>query len=304
MKLLKTAILLWSLILSISAWAEECFDFLAGQFTNMGKVCVSNDQNNLYVKYMTENEWLLNDLHLYVGKTLALLPVTKRGNPKIGNFPYSQEGVNTNYFEFKIPISTLGSLSCGESIVVAAHASVQRLIDGTSYQEETAWSEGTRFVEKGNWGTYSNYIYSCVVTPPQVGTCETAFALGDTTFIDLGLTSSRWGWENSNILPGNYSYPLYAGAGKNDITKGALIGNLSVNYNGTAVVVNYQALPGYVFDETHIYVGTSHITTIAPGQYGNIHDLNFSASDSYTISGFSGEPLFIVAHAVSCPIIK
>lgn len=303
MKNLKMIALAWSVFLSMTAWAEDCFSLLAGQYSNIGQVCVSNDNDFLYVKYQTQDEWLLNDLHLYVGTSLAALPVTKKGNPKIGNFPYSEEGVNTNYFEFKLPLSTLGILTCGADIVVAAHASVQRLLDGGSYQEETAWSEGTRFVEKGNWGTYSNYQYSCVVNPPQVGTCDTAFALGDTTFIDLGLTNSRWGWEITNIVPGSFSYPLYAGAGKNDINKGTHIGNISVKYNGSTVVVNYSALSGFVFDETHLYVGTTNITTIAPGQYGNIHDLEYSSTDSYTIGGFNGESLFIVAHAVSCPLL-
>lgn len=303
MKLFKNLTLIWSLLLSFSLWAEDCFDLLAGQYTNIGKVCVSNDQDFLYVKYQTENEWLLNDLHLYVGTTLAALPVTKKGNPKIGNFPYNVEGVNTNYFEFKLPLSILGTISCGDSIEVAAHASVQRLIDGGSYQEETAWSEGTRFVEKGNWGTYSSYSYSCTVTPPQVGTCDTAFALGDTTFIDLGITQSRWGWEITTVLPGTYSYPLYAGAGKNDISKGTLVGDLDVTYDGANVFVSYKARNGFVFDETHLYVGKTHITTIAPGQYGNIHDLEYTSHDSYSLGGFSGEPLYIVAHAVSCPIL-
>lgn len=303
MKFMKTMALLWSLLFAVTAWAQDCFSLLAGQYTNIGQVCVSNDKDFLYVKYQTQDEWLLNDLHLYVGTSLDALPVTKKGNPKIGNFPYSEEGVNTNYFEFKLPLSILGTIDCGASISIAAHASVQRLLDGGSYQEETAWSEGTRFVEKGNWGTYSVYEYSCVVTPPQVGTCDTAFALGDTTFIDLGLTNSRWGWQITNVLPGKTSYPLYAGAGKNDISKGTHIGDITVNYTGSTVVVSYAALSGFVFDETHLYVGTSNVTTIAPGLYGNIHDLEYTSSDSYTLSGFSGEPLYIVAHAVSCPLL-
>ncbi|CAK8725232.1 hypothetical protein GMJAKD_15950 [Candidatus Electrothrix aarhusensis] len=58
---------------------------------------------------------------------------------------------------------------------------------------------------------------------------ETAYALGDKTFIDLGITSSRWGWqitvnESDKLL----SFPLFAGAGQNDITQGTEVGILLV----------------------------------------------------------------------------
>jgi len=301
---IKTFLLASFLVLfSQISWAETCYDFLAGQTILVGSVCISNDDDNLYVKYQTTEEWLLNEAHLFVGKDISQTPTTKKGNPQIGQFPYKQEGINTNYYEFIVPRYSVGAIECGDQIFFTAHASVQKLIGDGTYQEETAWAEGERFVERGNWAMFSDYIISCdPVEPPTIGKCDTAFAFGDTTFIDLGLTNSRWGWEISSLLPGDYSFPIFAGAGQNDINKGVLVGYLVVNYDGSQLAVHYDLLVGFVLDETHLYVGAEHTTTIAPGQYGNIHDLDYSSDDYYTLDGFSGEPLYIVAHAVTCPI--
>jgi len=135
---------------------------------------------------------------------------------------------------------------------------------------------------------------------PSDGECETAFAFGGTTFVDLGLTNKRWGWQLGPFTPGSYTSPIYAGAGQNDITKGTEVGTLTVDYDGATVVVTYTMHPGYTLDETHLYVGTSDIGTIAPGQYGHTHDLTDASSDSFSVGGFNGEPIYVVAHGVSC----
>jgi len=66
----------------------------------------------------------------------------------------------------------------------------------------------------------------------DLGTCGTAFAFGNGAaqcFIGSGhVQTSRWGWTNGPLSPGSYSFPLYAGAGKFDLTKVTLVGTLSV----------------------------------------------------------------------------
>ena len=61
----------------------------------------------------------------------------------------------------------------------------------------------------------------------------------------------------------------------------------------------------FTMDETHLYVGSEPLPrkngeyTVAPGQYGNIHTLSGASSDSFTVSGLSGN-IYVVAHAVTC----
>lgn len=286
-----------------NAFSETCYDFIAGQNIVAGSVCVTKSDENLEFKFNTIDNFLIDEVHLYVGD-LAEMPATKKGNPKVGNFPYKQEDINTNTATLVVPLSSIGNPACDSEITFAAHAAVFKDLGDGKLLAETAWTQGERIVEKGNWAMSSTYVLECGGTGPQVGGCETAFAVGDTTFIDLGLSNSRWGWEITNIGPGSYSAPIYAGAGQNDLSKGTHVGNLVYVYDGSSISVDFNMFAGFVMDETHLFVGTDHTTTIAPGLYGNQNDLNFSSSDSYVIGGFNGEPLFLVAHAVSCSLIQ
>lgn len=95
-------------------------------------------------------------------------------------------------------------------------------------------------------------------------------------------------------------FDIYAGAGLNDITKGTKVGKLTVNYNNSSrVVVTYTTSGGFVFSETHLYVGYVQLKNSAPGSYGNQHSGEDVTSIEYTIN-VNGSPVYIVAHGVSC----
>ncbi len=164
-------------------------DLMAGQHIVSGTVTVGNDALNLYVIFATVDGWLLNKTHLYVGAP-GLLPVNNANNPQIGKFPYSMpHSPRVTSFTYTIPLAGLPDILC-----IAAHAEVVK-VDGSGnviqsetgwgkgsdiggkswamkfeyivekcnpqkevcYQEETAWANGTRFVKKGNWATYTTY---------------------------------------------------------------------------------------------------------------------------------------------------
>lgn len=118
---------------------------------------------------------------------------------------------------------------------------------------------------------------------------ETAYAKGGgQCFTALGF--SNWGWTNP-IGPGTYTWPLWAGAGQCDTSKGALVGTVTVTYSGSTVTVTYNVGSPYLLDETHVYAGTTSVPkdkkgkpTVAPGQYTNP-------------GGFSGN-VYVIAHAV------
>jgi hypothetical protein len=142
---------------------------------------------------------------------------------------------------------------------------------------------------------------------PEMGE-ETAWAYANPTglygnnFLDYGF--SRWGWSLGPLTSGSYEFDIYAGAGQSDITKGTLVGTLTVAYNASAgtAEIAYLLDEGFYLGVTQIYVGNEMFAqsggapTVAPGQLGNIHDLDFVASDSFLIEGLTGE-IFITAHA-------
>ncbi len=298
----------------------------AGQTIDAGDLNIEVVDEQLVITYNTSGGWEASETHLWVGTDLADMPQTRQGNPKIGGFPYS--GADS----YSIPLTQLG-FSCPSAdaeYYVAAHAAVQ-LSDGSGnvIQSETAWADGDRFVQKGMWGTFTTITLSCATVdeppaPPVAGACETAFAYaGGTNTIDGDTTNSfleidedgdgrgdfnRWGWSNGAIGAGQYSWDVYAGAGQSDITKGTLVGSLTVDYDGTNAHVTYHIDAPYYMEENHLYVGSDILPrdvngqyTVAPGQYPTIHDTLPAGAqrDDYFVSGLSGN-VHVVAHATVC----
>ena len=139
--------------------------------------------------------------------------------------------------------------------------------------------------------------------------CETAFAMDkkEQCFIYEGF--KRWGWRIGPIEEGTQiSFPIYAAAGKCQTENGFYVGQLTISYFDGTLDVQYISDTEYEFFETHLYVGNEPYPTtpkgkptVAPGQYGNQHELpGGSVSDTYKIDGLEG-PIHIIAHAVVCP---
>jgi hypothetical protein len=147
-------------------------------------------------------------------------------------------------------------------------------------------------IEKAETGSSGGDDYATVKE------CETAFALGDKTFIDLGVTKSRWGWQVGPLTKGTHEADIYAGAGKNEISKGTKVGKLTVVVKDKEVVVTYDLGADNTLKETHLYVGDKDVKDIAPGKLGQQHSLDKATSDTYTVK--VGGPVNVVAHAVVC----
>jgi len=127
-------------------------DLLAGQDIPVGTVSVWNDGGNLYVKYETNEDWVITETHVDVAIDSSDIPQTKTGNPKVGHFAYSDPHGPVPEYTYQIALSSLS----GDSLCIAAHANVLKIIDGLVEQEETAWADGDPFPGK-NWATYFTY---------------------------------------------------------------------------------------------------------------------------------------------------
>ncbi len=290
----------------VSVSGPNCATLWAGQNIDAGTVCVTVDSQNLTVDYSTQAGWELTEAHAWVGTDLLDMPQAANGNPKIGLFPYASGNITgATSHSFSIPLASLPPepVLCDTGLFVVAHAALQK-DDGTGgTQTETGWAGDDTTTAAASWARYFTVTFTCDEEPPPPDSgdeCETAFAYGPTTFVDLGLTDKRWGWQLGPLVPGLYETPLYAGAGQNDITKGTEVGSLVVGYDGATVTVDYATFAPFTLAATHLYVGTSNITTIAPGQYGITHELSGASTDSFVVNGFNGEPVYVVAHAETC----
>jgi Ca-activated chloride channel family protein len=130
---------------------------------DVGYITLTNDQDYLYVTYVTTDGWYITEAHLHVtdaDDTTDVFPLTKKDNPKVGQFEYSAEDLNTQEHTFEVPW-TFGS---GATLDIAAHAVVQKevgeilieCVPTPVYQVETAWGEGDTFNDK-NWAMHFLY---------------------------------------------------------------------------------------------------------------------------------------------------
>jgi len=147
-------------------------------------------------------------------------------------------------------------------------------------------------------------MFDIEYTPPPEIDCETAYAYGEsyaTSFCSGAISpisGNNWGWTHL-IGEGSYDWPIYAGAGQCDISKGTLVGNLSVEYSAGTVTITYELDPDFNLDETHVWVGTTPLPlkrgvyTTAPGKF------NHNGENPVVVSGLSGN-IWIAAHSGVC----
>ena len=127
------------------------------EYIDVGDIIIWQDATNLYVKYVTDDGWEMTETHLHVADAVADIPHTKKGNPKIGKFAYSEDHspAVTEYL-----YTILWTVDPGDILFIAAHAVVQKEIESltecTEYQIETAWGEGEDF-GGSSWAMYIEY---------------------------------------------------------------------------------------------------------------------------------------------------
>ena len=135
---------------------------IAGQSIPAGSVIVENDDQNLYVTYQTDGDWLITETHLDVATRPEDLKQTSKGNAVPGRFTYKSEhdpGVTT--VTHTIDLSAWPS---GTRLFLAAHSVVV-----SASGSETAWGEGLDF-PGNNWAMYFSYdVQSCDPPPVEPG---------------------------------------------------------------------------------------------------------------------------------------
>ena len=142
-------------ILNILCGEAIVTQIFAGQNIDIGDLIVGNDQDSLYVSFNLENDWYLQETHLYVGDC-DKIPLGKKGNPKLGHFPYSEnhEPIVQNYV-YTIALSDIED----DCFCVSAHAKVIKLNkdEGSEEQTETAFAFGENEFPGNRWGWYFEY---------------------------------------------------------------------------------------------------------------------------------------------------
>lgn len=149
--------------ITVEGCAEVEVDFLADQDKDIGSVVVSEDENTIYVTYTLDGDWYMYASHLAVVEDCDDIPQTGAGNPQVGRFPYSQDhDPAVQSYTYEIDKADAG-FDDDSTLCVAAHAAV--FLDGNDNgtfepdvdREESAWGDGERFTDRGNWATHFEY---------------------------------------------------------------------------------------------------------------------------------------------------
>ena len=131
-----------------TAQEPEISPLIAGKNIPVGEVSIWNNDENLYVKYQTNDPWDMTETHLNVGTTEPYPPVSP------GRFPYKHKDLNNALEDtHTIRLSELG-VESGDSVYIMAHAVV---VNNDTGEEETAWKEGTSFGHGAGWAMYNTY---------------------------------------------------------------------------------------------------------------------------------------------------
>lgn len=138
-------------------------DLMAGQNIDAGNVTIYNTGDSLYIFVETSGNWRMTSTKIYAG-TLAGMPQTNTGSPKVGQFPYKKNfNPSATSSLTAIPLSNLPAF-----YIVAVHVDLQRVVGGTVVQTETGWANGSD-LPGSNWAMAVDYCTQecnpCVYVP-------------------------------------------------------------------------------------------------------------------------------------------
>lgn len=279
-----------------AAAEEQCQTLWAGQHNDAGEVCVSNDNDEITITVTGHNGWDIYDTQLALGLSMSDIPTNRPGNPIIGHFPYTGVPENNTY-TYTFPLSDFGA-TCDSLFYIALHANTSG--------GETAWADGNRFVQRGNWATYFTYQASCDTPPPPPPgdmTCETAYAFGNVELNTLG-QANRWGWAIEGIAAGTYnqSATIWAGAGQNDTSKGVDVGFINYSFSTSGLLtVDVYAHAGMYFTEAHLFAGTGYPSNVAAnGSFTFQWENTQGANTIFFEEEVDGDPINMILHLVAC----
>ena len=165
-------VLEWTIV-----WPIDYIELIAGggspkSAMDVGNVTFGDDGTDLTITYNIDTgdcEFVETNLH--VATEPADFPQSKKGNPKVGRFDYSDPPEDPFTSQtYTIPLEDIlgSSPDSGENtLYIAAHAVIE-CPDGEDTYRETAWGEGTEF-NPGKKRSWAMYFTHTVTIPEPTG---------------------------------------------------------------------------------------------------------------------------------------
>lgn len=293
--------------------SEVVATMMTGKNHTSGAVKVANDNDFLYIAFEADPEFDIITSHVAVVRSLRDVPQTTEGSPVPGKFILKRlNNQGTISHTYKIPLAAL-SVDVGRDcdvtkLFILAHAVVQKKTEPGA--EESVWASGKRWMFPGSWATFLFYQVQCceAPAPPVVEiTCQPSWATGSRNFIDARI-SSDWGWFDYYNQGGTFTREIIGGAGSNDVTKGKVVGVMTVDITTgqriNTVTVTLDLNDGFTMNTAGVSFDMTPPRSSDPATFINtgvyVQDLGGAKSYSTTFQ-YSGNPMFyIAAYAQSC----
>ena len=233
-------------------WLDSTHTLWAGQHIDAGTVTISTDGENIIIDI--DAEGILVEVHISIYDDFQDLPTTA---PPPGQMQY-QYHPNADTFHFETP----WTVEYLDDVYIIVHVALGENTGDVDVDGETGYG-GENPGEGPRWWFYADHVFDgywyCPQDPgpdpdPECD-CETAYAYFGEDSIKFSEEDSPWGWY-AEFMTG--TFPLYAGAGQNDINKGTLVGYITVHADGS---VTYQLEEGFYVNmedqmmEQHFYIG-------------------------------------------------
>ena len=167
------------------------FVLLADQNIPVGMVIVTSYADEIFVEYELNGDWCLIETHVHSGIALDDFPLAGRsGNPVPGDFAHRASHACVQHYEEIVPLGKWDPES--PKRLIAAKASIEQV---NGRRSATAWADGERFTDRGNWATYFEYVvptYLATITTDKIDPWRFAhFVKGDDEPEDLFLRAGE-----------------------------------------------------------------------------------------------------------------
>lgn len=230
-------------------------NLIAGQNTIVGTVTVNVVGSNYEITYEVDNGYCLTETHLSVVQDASGFPMTKNGNPKNGNFEYSDYHGCVNYFTYEIPTSK-GEYIAAHGVVTCESDSaedINLLPEYVTFDFKSQGKDGSYFVVniQGNTVISGEFPGWCIdansfINPANTYDAKVLSSYGNLTGIDYANSENldlvNWvlnqNWEGYTfgevqmalwiLLEGGDGCPTCAGLGTASLDKAKEIADKAI----------------------------------------------------------------------------
>lgn len=287
-----------------------------------GTIEIGNDEDYLYVTYTADPLWQFYAIYLDVGQ---IADIETAGDPGAEYFAYFD--FPSYYYSNTTPLGSYTvqiaksdiNFDDDDCFVISAYAFAENIENPDAPVQYQMFA--TSSFSESPLGYYVDYCWEDCSPPEPLGGPRLSYAYHDDhsdCFKDIRRANAKyypqgngtwknfqlWGWRNGDLDPGTYTMDLWAQVQGCNPTDGTLVGEVTIDFDGSNATITYEVDPAYTLISTYLYAGKKRLPKkwgnyyVLPWFYPNKHYQINSTTDTYNISGITGNKFYVIASAL------